>query len=69
MTDNPSDILLALGRLEGKVDALIAQQIRTQEDIDQLEKRVRVLEHSKTLIFGVCTVAGAGASYLVDFLK
>lgn len=68
MTDNPGDILLALGRLEGKVDALIAQQTRTQEDIDQLEHRVRSLEGSKALLLGICTAVGAVTSYLVDIV-
>ena len=68
MTDNPGDILLALGRLEGKVDALIAQQIRTQEDIDSLETRVRALEGSKAALLGRCTAVGAASSYLVDIL-
>ena len=35
------DILLDLGRLEGKVDALMAQQLRTQGSVDDLDKRVR----------------------------
>ena len=69
MTDNPGEILLALGRLEGKVDALMTQQMRTQEDMDSLERRVRTLEGSKAILVGICTTAGAGASYLVTLLK
>ncbi len=68
MSDSPGEIMLALGRLEGKVDALITQQRRTQEDIDNLEHRVRTLEGSKALLVGVCTTVGAGASYLVNLL-
>lgn len=65
MSDTPSEILLALGRLEGKVDSLIAQQVRTQEDIDLLDQRVRVLEGAKAWVIGVATVVGAATSYLV----
>lgn len=68
MNDTPGDIMLALGRLEGKVDAIIAQQVRTQEDIDQLDHRVRSLESSKALLFGGCTAIGAVASYLVNLV-
>jgi len=68
MADTPSDVLLALGRLEGKVDALIAQEVRTQEDISQLDQRVRLLEGSKALLFGACTALGAVASYLVSLV-
>ena len=65
MTDTPSEILLALGRLEGKVDSLIAQQVRTQEDIDLLDHRVRALEGSKAWMIGAATVVGAATSYIV----
>tara|TARA_S200002703_G_scaffold51608_3_gene44850 strand:- start:13967 stop:14176 length:210 start_codon:yes stop_codon:yes gene_type:complete len=68
MSDTPNDVLLALGRLEGKVDALIAQEVRTQEDISQLDQRVRLLEGSKALLFGACTALGAVASYLVSLV-
>jgi len=68
MADTPNDVLLALGRLEGKVDALIAQEVRTQEDISQLDQRVRLLEGSKALLFGACTALGAVASYLVSLV-
>lgn len=63
--DKPGDILLALGRLEGKVDALIAQQSRTQSELDALEKRLRILEGSKALLLGACTMLGGLSSYLV----
>lgn len=65
MPDSPGEILLALGRLEGKVDALITQQLRTQEDIDSLDQRVRVLEGSKAWMIGAATVVGALTSYIV----
>jgi hypothetical protein len=68
MVDSPGEILLALGRLEGKVDALITQQLRTMEDLDSLDLRVRALEGSKALLFGGCTAVGACASYLVTLL-
>ena len=68
MIDNPSEILLALGRLEGKVDSLIAQQVRTQEDIDLLDQRVRTLEGSKAWVIGAATVVGATTSFLVKLL-
>lgn len=68
MADTPSDVLLALGRLEGKVDALIAQEVRTQEDVDRIDQRLRVLEGSKAMIFGACATVGAIASYVVTLI-
>ena len=68
MTDSPGDILLALGRLEGKVDALMAQESRTQTDLDGLEDRVRILEGSRAILFGACAVIGSLVSYVVALL-
>lgn len=68
MNDSPDQILLALGRLEGKVDSLIAQQVRTQEDIDLLDTRIRILEGSKAWLLGAATIIGASSSYLVTLL-
>ena len=63
--DQDRDILLALGRLEGKMDALIAQQKRIQVDLDDLDMRMRRLEGSKAAVAGICTCLAAVASYLV----
>jgi len=68
--EQPSDnIMQALGRLEGKVDAMFQQQLRSQSDVDELDDRLRVLEHSRGLLFGGCTVLAALASYLVTYFK
>ena len=69
MIENPGDILLALGRLEGKVDALIAQQLRTQDTIEELDRRVRLLENSRTLILGGRTALATIASLVVSYYK
>ena len=41
-----NEILIALGRLEGKVDALIARQAIHDEELDRHDKRLRDLEQS-----------------------
>jgi hypothetical protein len=69
MIDAPGDILLALGRLEGKVDALMAHQARHQNDLDSLDNRLRQLEGSKALLVGVCTTLATAASYVVTMFR
>lgn len=64
--ESQGDIMLALGRLEGKVDALMAQETRTQGNLRDLDTRVRYLEGSKALLFGICMALGTAASYLVS---
>lgn len=69
MNDSPGEILLALGRLEGKVDALISQQARHQRQLDILDSRIRRLEGSKALLVGICTTLATAASYVVTLFK
>lgn len=66
MHDN--DLLMAIGRLEGKMDALIQMQ-RIQEDQLKLhEERIRELEHSKSFLLGVAALAGAASSFAFTML-
>ena len=59
------DILFALGRLEGKVDALMAQAKMLHTDIEQHDNRIRSLENSKAFLVGICGVCAAVVSYCV----
>ena len=62
------EILLALGRLEGKVDALIAQHKAIASDLDRHDTRLRVLENSKAYLMGICAVIAAGSSYVFKLI-
>lgn len=42
--DDPQQLLLAFGRLEGKLDAVLAQLRRAIDDVEDHEKRLRDLE-------------------------
>lgn len=64
-----NQIMVALGRLEGKVESLLSMQRSHAEDIDKLDKRVRDLEHSKSWLMGAAAIIGAGASMLVSLIK
>jgi len=64
-----NQIMVALGRLEGKVESLLSMQRSHAEDIDKLDKRVRDLEHSKSWLMGAAAIIGAGASMLVSLVK
>ena len=63
------ELLLALGRLEGKVDSLITSQAVHAEELTRLDKRIRELEQSKSWVLGAAAVVGAVVSFLVQFLK
>tara|TARA_R100000951_G_scaffold64886_1_gene54761 strand:- start:541 stop:738 length:198 start_codon:yes stop_codon:yes gene_type:complete len=61
--------MVALGRLEGKVESLLSMQRTHAEDIEKLDKRIRDLEHSKSWLMGAAAIIGAGASMLVSLVK
>tara|TARA_Y100001938_G_scaffold150784_1_gene243432 strand:- start:765 stop:980 length:216 start_codon:yes stop_codon:yes gene_type:complete len=63
-----NEILIALGRLEGKVDALITRQAIHDEELDRHDKRLRELEQSRAWILGAAAVIGAIAAFLVNMI-
>ena len=63
-----NEILIALGRLEGKVDALISRQAVHDEELDRHDKRLRDLEQSRSWILGASAVIGAAAAFTVNFI-
>ena len=65
----PNDqILVALGRLEGKVDALMTRQALHDEDIQRLDVRLRQLEQGRSWLLGAAAVVGAIASFVATKL-
>jgi len=60
--------MLALGRLEGKVDALIAAQTAHKDALGNHDKRIRTLENSRSLMLGAAAVVGAISSQLLRLL-
>jgi|TARA_R110002012_G_scaffold259154_1_gene440439 hypothetical protein len=63
-----NEILIALGRLEGKVDALISRQAVHDEELDRHDKRLRDLEQSRSWILGAAAVIGASAAFIVNLI-
>ena len=63
-----NEILIALGRLEGKVDALITRQAIHDEELDRHDKRLRELEQSRAWILGAAAVIGAVAAFVVNMI-
>ena len=66
--ENSKDILLALGRLEGKVESLIAMQRSAQEHIESLDKRIRHLELGRSYVMGAAAALGAIVSFVVSWI-
>ena len=64
-----ASIMLAIGRLEGKVDSLLARQDELQNAIQRLEGRVHDLEGHKQRMLGAAAVVGGLVSILTRFIK
>lgn len=62
MTTTDSDLLLALGRLEGKVDALIANCAVQAETLKLQDGRIRQLETSRSALLGAVTILSTAVS-------
>ncbi len=63
------ELLLALGRLEGKVDALITRQTLHDEELDRMDSRLRKLENSRSWLMGASAAIGASMSFLIQWLR
>ena len=66
--DDSRDILLALGRLEGKVESLIHMQRSHAEEMDRIDKRVRVLEQGRAALLGGAAVVGSVAATIISWV-
>jgi hypothetical protein len=68
MTAHDENLFLALGRLEGKVDSLLALQKSQEEQLKGHDERIRMLESSRSFIMGGAAIVGAAASTVVNLL-
>ena len=68
MPQNNDDLLLAIGRLEGKVDSLLATMRKHDQELTLMDSRIRKLEQHKFLTLGAAAVIGAVASFLIELI-
>lgn len=66
MTAN-DDLLLAIGRLEGKVDSILATMRLHHEELERLDTRVRTLEHGRAWALGLAAAVSIIFSYAIQF--
>ena len=67
-----TELLLAIGRLEGKVDGLVSSHQNLEVDLRALRKRVGSLEKEKSKLYGagvVLALIGSGVMWLLSVLK
>jgi predicted transcriptional regulator YheO len=62
-----AELMLAVGRLEGKVDVILQMQRLHEEQLKNHEDRLRELEHSRSFSMGIAAAVGAGVSLCLNF--
>lgn len=63
-----SSVLVAIGRLEGKVDALISSLKSHSGLLSEHDARLRSLEQGRAWILGAAAVVGAFSSVVVKVI-
>ena len=69
MTNPDRDLLVAIGRLEGKMDALIAITSAHHEMIQRHDERLRELETSRSALIGAVAILSTAISAAVAWLS
>jgi hypothetical protein len=65
---NEQSVLVAIGRLEGKMDSLLAMQHKFESKLDAHDKRLRDLENHKAYSLGVAAAVGSAMSLVVSYI-
>lgn len=63
------EILLTLGRLEGKVDAMMTSLRMQEQELKILDKRIRELEQSRAWMLGAAAIISVLAGFIVKFVN
>ncbi len=66
--ENENQILLLLGELRGKMDAVLNEVAHQGKRADGLEERIRVLEGAKARLLGGASALSAAVAVLIHFL-
>ena len=69
MTSNSNELLLSLGRLEGKMDALISITSQHNEMIQKHDERLRELETSRSALIGAVAILSTAISAAVAYFS
>lgn len=69
---NQGELLLAIGRLEGKMDSLLQSYENLEVDIKDLSRRVNTLEKERSRLYGagfVLALIGSGVMWIIATFK
>jgi hypothetical protein len=69
---NQGELLLAIGRLEGKMDSLLQSYENLEVDMKDLSRRVNTLEKERSRLYGagfVLAVLGSGIMWVIATFK
>lgn len=59
-----TELYLLLGRIDGKLDAALQRQERTEAEIAALESRMAKVENWRSYLIGIAAAVAAAVSFL-----
>lgn len=62
------EFLIAIGRLEGKMDSLLQMHKSQQETLQNHDERLRSLESHKAAMIGAAAIVGGIVSVFIKFI-
>jgi len=69
MDHNPENsVLVAIGRLEGKMDSLLSMQHRFESKLEMHDNRLRDLENHKAYSLGIAAAVGSTMSLIISYI-
>jgi hypothetical protein len=66
--DHTIQALVAIGRIEGKLDAMAAQQHKLLETDEKHDGRIGSLEQDRSKLIGIGIAAGAFSSWITNLI-
>jgi hypothetical protein len=59
-----NELYLLLGRIDGKLDAALQRQARSEERLDAVEVRLAKFENWRSYLIGIAAAVAAAVSFL-----
>ncbi len=66
---NDENALFVLGRLEGKVDAILLNQTQMEKRLNEQDRRLGVMEQHRAWLLGASAVVAGISASVVGFFK
>lgn len=67
--DEEKSVLILLGELKGKIEAIFTVQVGQNQRLDEHDKRITNLENSRAWILGACAVIATLVAGIIALIQ